>query len=123
VLRRFRTLCKRGGLHKSPVAGGPVVTFVGGSDGCRIQAASTDVAIEYHELGDRPPETIRLPLAALEVCEGRDDDLVTIDAGSGDQVRLSWTTRRCRRDDRSTVFSLRLGLSASPRRARSDRND
>jgi len=93
VLRRFRTLCKRGGLHKSSVAGGPVVTFVGGFDGCRIRAESTDVAIEYHEPGDRPPETIRLPLAALELCEGRDDGLVTLDAGSGDQVRLSWTDR------------------------------
>ena len=70
VLRRFRTLCRRGGLHKSPVAGGPVVTFVGGADGCRIRAASTDVAIEYHEPGDRPPETIRLPLAALEALRG-----------------------------------------------------
>ncbi|MCE9605135.1 MAG: hypothetical protein K8U03_09575 [Planctomycetia bacterium] len=93
VLRRFRTLCKRGGLHKSPVAGGPVVTFVGGADGCRIQAASTDVAIEYHEPGDHPPEMIRLPLAALEVCEGRDDGLVTIEAHSGDQIRLSWSDR------------------------------
>jgi hypothetical protein len=93
VLRRFRTLCRRGGLHKTHVAGGPVVTFVAGFDGCRIQAASTDVAIEYHGPGDRPPETIRLPLAALEVCEGRDDGLVTLDAGSGDQVRLSWSDR------------------------------
>jgi len=93
VLRRFRTLCKRGGLHKSPVAGGPIVTFVGGFDGCRIQAASTDVAIEYHEPGDCSPETIRLPLAALEVCEGRDDGLVTIEAHTGEQVRLSWNDR------------------------------
>jgi len=93
VLRRFRTLCKRGGLHKSPVTGGPVVTFVGGFDGCRIQAASADIAIEYHEPGDRTPETVRLPLAALEVCEGRDDDLVTIDVGSDDQVRITWTDR------------------------------
>jgi hypothetical protein len=99
VLRRFRTLCRRGGLHKSPVAGGPVVTFVAGFDGCRIQAASTDVAIEYHEPGDRPPETIRLPLAALEVCEGRDDGLVTLDAGPGDQVRLSWTDRGVPREN------------------------
>jgi hypothetical protein len=93
VLRRFRTLCRRGGLHKTPVAGGPVVTFVGGVHGCRIQAASIDVAIEYYEPGDHPLETIRLPLAALEVCEGRDDGLVMFDAGSDDQVRLTWSDR------------------------------
>jgi len=112
VLRRFRTLCRRGGLHKTQVAGGPVVTFVGGVDGCRIRAESTDVAIEYHESGDRPPETIRLPLAALEFCEGRDDDLVTIDAGSGDQVRLSWTDRGVPRE--SEQVQPKAGATAFP---------
>jgi hypothetical protein len=93
VLRRFRTLCRRGGLHKTHVSGGPVVTFIGGADGCRIQAASTDVAIEYREPGSCHDETIRLPLAALEVCEGRDDGLVMIEAHTDDQVRLSWSDR------------------------------
>jgi len=93
VLRRFRTLCRRGGLHKTHVSGGPVVTFVGGADGCRIQAASTDIAIEYRESGSCHDETIRLPLAALELCEGRDDGLVTIEAHTDDQVRLSWSDR------------------------------
>ena len=93
VLRRFRTLCRRGGLHKTHLAGGPVVTFVGGVDGCRIRAASTDVAIEYHDPVASVEETIRLPLSALELCEGRDDGLVTIDARADDQVWLSWTDR------------------------------
>jgi hypothetical protein len=112
VLRRFRTLCRRGGLHKSPVVGGPVVTFVGGFEGCRIQTASTDVAIEYHEPGDRPPETIRLPLAALEICEGRDDGLVTIDAGHGDQVRLLWNDRGVPRE--SEQVQPKAGATAFP---------
>lgn len=93
VLRRFRTLCRRGGLHKTHIAGGPVVTFVGGADGCRIRAASTDVAIEYHDPAASGDETIRLSLVALELCEGRDDGLVTIDARADDQVFLSWTDR------------------------------
>jgi hypothetical protein len=93
VLRRFRTLCRRGGLHKTHVAGGPVVTFVGGADGCRIRAASTDVAIEYHDPVPSDDETVRLPLAALELCEGRDDGLVTIDARADDQVSIAWNDR------------------------------
>ena len=93
VLRRFRTLCRRGGLHKTHVSGGPVVTFIGGPEGCRIRAASADIAIEYREPGSCHDVTIRLPLAALELCEGRDDGLVTIETQTDDQVRLSWSDR------------------------------
>lgn len=93
VLRRFRTLCRRGGLHKTHVTGGPVVTFVGGADGCRIRAASIDVAIEFHDPAPSGDETVRLPLAALELCEGRDDGLVTIDVRDDEQVWLSWNDR------------------------------
>jgi hypothetical protein len=93
VLRRFRTLCRRGGLHKTHVGGGAVVTFVGGADGSRIRASSTDVAIEYHDAAACSDETVRLSLAALELCEGRDDGVVTIDVRADDQVRLSWTDR------------------------------
>jgi hypothetical protein len=102
VLRRFRTLCRRGGLHKTHVAGGPVVTFVGGADGCRIRAASTDVAIEYHDPVPSSDETVRLPLAALELCEGRDDGLVTIDARADDQVWIAWNDRGVPRQSEQT---------------------
>lgn len=49
ILRRFRTLCRRGGLYKAGSTG-CVVTIVGGPDGCRIQAASPDVATNLASL-------------------------------------------------------------------------
>lgn len=90
VLRRFRTLCRRGGLHKSQLAGGPVVTFVGGVDGCRIRVASPDVAIEFHDPVAAAEETMRLPLSALALCEGRDESVVTFTIRSDDAVELVW---------------------------------
>jgi len=112
VLRRFRALCRRGGLHKTHLAGGPVVTFVGGADGCRIRASSTDVAIEYHDPAASSDESVRLSLAALELCEGRDDGVVTIDAGADDQVSLSWTDRGVPRQ--SEQVQPKQGATAFP---------
>ncbi|MCE9605495.1 MAG: hypothetical protein K8U03_11420 [Planctomycetia bacterium] len=89
ILRRFRALCRRGGLHKAGSAG-CVVTFAGGPEGCRIQAASTDVAIEYCHPEPCEAGTIRLPLAALEACEGRNDELVTFVVRPDDSVELVW---------------------------------
>lgn len=92
ILRRFRTLCRRGGIHKAGSAG-CVVTFVGGPDGCRVRAASLDVAIEYHQPEPCDSGTILLPLAALESCEGRDDELVTFTVRPDDSVELAWNDR------------------------------
>ena len=89
ILRRFRMLCRRGGIHKAGSTG-CVVTFVGGPEGCRIQAASLDVSIEYHQPAPCEPGTIRLPLAALEVCEGRDESPVTFTVRPDDAVELAW---------------------------------
>jgi len=61
---------------------------------------------------NRTPETIRLPLAALKVCEGRDDGLVTLDAGPGDQVRLSWNDRGVPRE--SEQVQSQAGATAFP---------
>lgn len=90
ILRRFRTLCRRGGLHKSHLAGGPVVTFVGGVDGCRIRVASADVAIEFHDPVPVAEQTMRLPMSALALCEGRDESVVTFTMRPDEVVELAW---------------------------------
>jgi hypothetical protein len=92
ILRRFRTLCRRGGLHKAGSTG-CVVTLVSGPEGCRIQAASPDIAIEYHQPTPCEAQTIRLPLGALEACEGRDESPVTITVRPDDSVELVWNDR------------------------------
>jgi hypothetical protein len=93
ILKRFRTLCRRGGLHKYRASNGPVVTLIGGPAGYRMNAASPDVAIEYRHPDPCDAETIRLPLDALEACEGRDDAPVMIEARSGGGASLSWVDR------------------------------
>ncbi|MCE9603302.1 MAG: hypothetical protein K8U03_00190 [Planctomycetia bacterium] len=89
ILRRFRTLCRRGGLYKAGSTG-CIVTFVGGPEGCRIQAVSADIAIEYHQPAPCEARTIRLPLVALEACQGRDESPVTITIRPDDSVELAW---------------------------------
>lgn len=90
VLKRFRTLCRRGGLHKTRTSGGPIVTCLGTPEGLRMQCSSPDVAIEYYEPGPCDIETIRLPLTALETCEGRNDAPVTLEALTDQRALLSW---------------------------------
>ena len=58
-----------------------------------MNAASPDVAIEYRHPDPCDAETIRLPLDALEACEGRDDEPVVIEARSGISASLSWVDR------------------------------
>lgn len=91
VLKRFRQLCRRGGLHKfRRDSQGPLLTVSGGPEGYRIRAASPDVAIEYHDSAPSDPVTIRLPLDAFDACEGREDALVTFENRADSRVLLSW---------------------------------
>jgi hypothetical protein len=93
ILKRFRTLCRRGGLHKFRTTGGPYVTVAGGSSGYSIRAASPDVCVHYHDPAPCSDESFRLPLDALEVCEARDDAPVVIEGRLDNRVLLSWTER------------------------------
>jgi len=90
VLKRFRTLCRRGGLYKSRRGNGPIVTFVGADDGLRIRCRSLDVAVEYRQAHGGDAATIRLPLAVLDGCAGTDDSPVTFELLAEGNVRLSW---------------------------------
>lgn len=93
ILKRFRTLCRRGGLHKFRTSAGPYVTVAGGSSGYSIRAASPDVCVHFHDPAPCDSESIRLPLDALEVCEGRDDTPVTVEGRPGNRALLSWVER------------------------------
>lgn len=93
ILKRFRTLCRRGGLHKSRTSGGPYVAVAGGADGYTLRAASPDVCIHFHDSVPCDAELLRLPLDALEVCEGRDDACVDVESLPGNRALLSWVDR------------------------------
>lgn len=112
VLKRFRTLCRRGGLHKFRTSGGPLVTVAGGADGCTLRAASPDVCVQFHDPAPCDAESVRLPLDALEVCEGRDDTPVTLELGPGNRALLSWVDRGVPR--RHEVDQPKAGVLSFP---------
>jgi hypothetical protein len=92
-LKRFRTLCRRGGLYKFLTSGGPYVAVAGGIDGYTLRAASSDICIHYHDPAPCDAESLRLPLDALEVCEGRYESSVDVECRPGNRVLLSWVER------------------------------
>ena len=67
----------------------PAVTFRSTPDGLLVQAVNDNIAIEYLIPGDRPPECLSVPYAALVACEARRDDAVTI-RRLDDTVMLRW---------------------------------
>lgn len=90
VLKRFRTLCRRGGLHKFKANDGPVVTITGDGDGLRIRCQSPEVAVEYRQPQPCDADSIRLALDVLQICEGRDEAPVRIEVRSQGRAVLSW---------------------------------
>lgn len=90
VLKRFRLLCRRGGLHKCRTAADPFVTVAGGPDGYTLRAASPDVCIEYRDPAPSEAASLRLPLTALQVCEGADDSTVALECRCDNRAVLSW---------------------------------
>jgi hypothetical protein len=65
----------------------------GGIDGYTLRAASPDVCIHYHDPASCDAESLRMPLDALEVCEGRDDAPVDVESRPGSRALLSWVER------------------------------
>jgi hypothetical protein len=90
---RFRTLCRRAGLHKFRTSGGPYVAVAGGADGYTLRVASSDVCIHFHDPFPCDAESLFLPLNALEVCEGRDESPVDVESRPGNRASLSWLDR------------------------------
>ena len=64
--------------------------FIADSNGLRIRARVTDVAVEYHLPGEFPSEEVSLPLDFLKACEGRSNELVSIESRTRGKVVASW---------------------------------
>lgn len=90
VLKRFCTLCRRGGLHRTQTRGGSCVMLTGGPEGYWLRAASPEVGIQYYDPDPCDAETLCLPLDALAACD-RGDDLVCVEGLPDNRVCLSWT--------------------------------
>lgn len=60
------------------------------SDGLRIRAWSSDIAVEFHQPGTFEPEQFAIPLEALKNCAGSRSEPVTLERSEADQVILRW---------------------------------
>jgi hypothetical protein len=87
ILRTFRAVARRAGLHKTRTA---ILSIMADAAGVRLRAASSEVALEYCHDGSFAPVSICLPLAALDGVDGKGDDTVGLDAVAPNQVVVSW---------------------------------
>lgn len=67
----------------------PNVTVRATPIGLLIQSASDNVAIEHRVEGDFQPEVVTLPYEALQACEGKRNDQVSIQR-DGDTISVEW---------------------------------
>jgi hypothetical protein len=92
LARQLRVVLRKSVFHKASRAVPPPVIFRAGSTGLQIQAICPEVAVQYHQPGHLPEGTLVVPAEALAACEGRSQDLVTLelDVANG-KVQVSWS--------------------------------
>ncbi len=103
ILRTFRSLIRRAGLHKSRSSPEPCLAIIADSDCCRMRAASVDIAIEHRQVGDFAPESFLLPMSALDAWDIRGNEAVDLERKSNHSVLASWSDRGVRRQTQFTV--------------------
>jgi len=91
VLRAFRAIIRRAGLHKIRTANQACLSVTANSDGCRLRAASSEIAIEHQLVGEFPDVLFLLPITALDTWNGRGDDSVIFEPETARDVRASWS--------------------------------
>jgi hypothetical protein len=90
LARQLRAVLRKCAPPGSPRGSRPRLTLHCDGKGLRVRAHHTEVLLEYHQPGPRPPETITLPGEALDHFEGRTDAVVTLeDVGAG-TVQARW---------------------------------
>jgi hypothetical protein len=90
VLRQVHGLFRRAGIGRSPVGPAAQVELSSGPTGLSLCGLSHDVALQYHQPGELTAERCVLPSQVLEDCEGRRDEPVQIEIGSGPRATVTW---------------------------------
>ncbi len=93
ILRTFRSLARRAALHKSRSSSEACLAIIADSDGCRIRAASTEIAIEHHLVGTFAPESFILPMSALDAWDDRTNDAIDLERKRDKSTLASWSDR------------------------------
>lgn len=68
----------------------PPVVYQTGPDGLHVQIQDRRAAVEYHHLGDLPPQRIVVPFELFVACEGRQQDLVKLESEGKNRIVASW---------------------------------
>ncbi len=93
LVRQFRSVVRRA-LTERPAGNiNNRVVFRCGSDGLRMQVATPQAAIEYHQPGEFQTEDLSLPMEFLADVEGRSPDAITLESQASGKVLASWTDR------------------------------
>ncbi len=72
---------------------GPPINFHAGEEGLRIRSQNDEVAVEYHETGQLPVESLRLPLEFLNDCTGGREEPAEMELVGEKQVEVKWSER------------------------------
>jgi hypothetical protein len=91
LARQLRAVFRNSGVHStshSPM--GPPVVFQAGPEGLRVRAHKYDVAVECHQPGELPADTIVVPRNFLDDAEGAKNEPVTLENGSNGHVVAQW---------------------------------
>ena len=73
LLRQFRTVLRRSLVDQEPRGLWPLLLASAGPDGLVLQASQHDLAVCFHQPGDRLPATLAFRSTILADLEGRDD--------------------------------------------------
>ena len=68
----------------------PPLVLHADKEGLRVRAHQLDIAVEYHQPGSRPVETLALPGQILDDVEGARDTVVRLEKNGDDNVQAKW---------------------------------
>lgn len=89
LVRQVRTVF-RFALGTSPRGPLPAVLFRADQHGLTIRSKNDMAAIEYSLPGEYPADELVAPGDLLLDCEGRSDEVVSIERGTGGQLTATW---------------------------------
>jgi hypothetical protein len=90
LLRQFRTVLRRSLVDQEPRGLWPLLLASAGPDGLVLQASQHDLAVCFHQPGDRLPATLAFRSTILADLEGRDDTPAVLETVGPGQGQARW---------------------------------
>src|SRR5260221_3956347 len=93
VARQFRAALRRSVLLGCSKRFQPAVVFSATADQLTLHSRKDDLVVAYQLAGQFTPNTVVLPLAALEACEGSNTTSVIVTPKPRQHVEVAWYER------------------------------